>query len=101
MMNKHSWSSVPHNLADFLFHVGAVAVDDAFAAGAFFVLKRAFVEPHKCVGLEFGAFCAKLAVSSVVSFAVNFRHVTYCFLFSFHSFMFRVRWLRLHDNHSL
>jgi hypothetical protein len=101
VMNKHSWSSVPHDLSDFLLHIGLIAVDNAFAACAFFVLKWAFVKAHKCICLEFYAFCAKLAVSSMMSFAVNFGHVTYCFLFSFHSFMFRVRWLRLHVNESL
>jgi len=58
MMQKHSWTRVAHDFSDFFFHVGAVAVNDAFAAGAFFLLEGAFVEAHKGVGFEFGAFGA-------------------------------------------
>ena len=71
-------------------------MDNAFAAGAFFVLERAFVKPHKSVLLKFAAFGAKFAVGAVVVSAVDFHHVSDSFLFPFHSFMFWVWRLRLH-----
>ena len=96
MMQKHSWTRVTHDLFDFLLHVGAVAVDEAFAAGAFFVLKRAFVKAHERVLFELPAFRAEYAVGFMVVSAVYFDHVTYRFLFAFHSFMLGVGSLRLH-----
>ena len=76
-------------------------MDDAFAAGAFFVLKGTFVKAHEGVFLELSAFGAYFAFGAVVVFAVDFNHVSDGFLFPFHSFMFRVRWLRLHVISSL
>ena len=96
VMQKHPGTRVTHDFFDFFFHVGAVAVDEAFAAGAFFVLKGAFVKAHKRVFLELPAFGAEFAVGAVVSFAVDFHHVVYGFLFTFHSFVFWVGRLRLH-----
>ncbi len=43
MINEQSRTGVTHDFADFLFHVGFVAVDFAFSAGAFFVLEGAFI----------------------------------------------------------
>jgi len=71
-------------------------VDEAFAAGAFFVLKGAFVEAQESVFFEFLAFGADFAVGAVVVFAVDFRHVGDGFLFAFHSFVLWVGRLRLH-----
>ena len=69
---------------------------DAFSACALFLLKRTFVKAHKGIFLELGAFGAKFAMGSVMAFAVDLDHEAYCFLLAFHSFVFRVRWLRLH-----
>ena len=96
VMQQHSWSRVPHDGFDFLLHVGAVAVDDAFAAGAFLILKRAFVQPQKSVLLKFPAFGAQFAVGAMVAFAVDACHVGDGFLFPFHSFVFWVWRLRQH-----
>ena len=96
MMQKHSRTRVTHDLFDFFLHVGAVAVDEAFAACAFFVLKGAFVKTHERVLFEFFAFRAEFAVGSVMVFAVDFNHVADGFLFAFHSFMFWVGRMRLH-----
>jgi hypothetical protein len=71
-------------------------VYDAFAAGAFFLLKGAFVKAHERIFLKLGAFGAEFTVGFVVAFAVNFCHVPYGFLFAFHSFMFWIEWLWLH-----
>jgi len=96
MVQKHSWTRVTHDLFDFFLHVWAVAVDEAFATGAFFVLKRAFVKAHERVLFELIAFRADFAVGSMVVSAVYFDHVTYRFLFAFHSFMLGIGRLRLH-----
>ncbi len=98
VVEEHPWTRVTHDPFDFFFHVGAVAVNQAFAAGAFLVLKRALVKPHESVLLELLAFLAEFAVGSVVVFAVDVHHVAYGFLFTFHSFVFWVRRLRLHSN---
>ena len=71
-------------------------MNDAFAAGTFFLLKRAFVKAHEGVFLELSAFLAYLTVCAVVVFAVDFYHVSYGLLFTFHSFVFWVGYLRLH-----
>ena len=71
-------------------------MDYAFAAGAFFVLERAFVKSRECICFKFDAFRAQFAVSFVVVFAVDFYHVCYGLFFAFHSFMFWVRLLWLH-----
>jgi len=76
-------------------------VDEAFAAGALLVLKRAFVQPHEGVFLEFFAFWAEFAVGSMVPFAVDVNHVGDGFLFPFHSFVFWVWRLRLHFKSAL
>jgi len=96
VMNKHTWTRIPHHNLDFFFHVRFIAVNNAFAAGAFLVLKWTFVKAHKCVFLELSAFLAYFAMGAVVVFAVDFNHVSNGFLFAFHSFMFRVWWLWLH-----
>jgi hypothetical protein len=97
-MDQHAWSSVTHHGSDFFFHIRFVAVDEAFAACAFFVLKGAFVKPQECIFLELSALGTYFALGAVVVSAVNFYHVPDGFLFAFHSFMFWVRWLRLHVN---
>ena len=96
VVQKHPWTRVTHDLFDLFLHVGAVAVDETFAAGAFFVLKRAFVKTHKSVLFELLAFGAEFAVGSMMVSAVYFNHVPYGFLFPFHSFVFWVGRLRLH-----
>lgn len=73
-------------------------MDDAFAACAFFLLKRAFVKAHECIFLKLGTFRAQFAVGFVVTFAVYLYHITYGFFLPFHSFVFWVRWLRLQVN---
>lgn len=93
---KHSWSRVTHDLFDFFLHVWSVTVDCAFSAGAFFVLKRAFVKPQKSVFFKLPAFGAELAFGFVVSFTVDVNHVAYGFLFTLHAFVFWVRRLGLH-----
>ena len=97
-MKKHTWTRITHYHFDFFLHVRFVAVDDAFAAGTFFLLKRAFVKAHEGVFLELSALLAYLTVCAVVVFAVDFYHVSYGLLFTFHSFVFWVGWLRLHVN---
>jgi hypothetical protein len=80
-----------------LFHVWAVTVDEAFAAGTFFVLEDAFVQTKKSVFAEFLAFGADFAFfGAVVVVAVDVYHVAYGFLFPDHSFVGWVRRLRLH-----
>ena len=76
-------------------------MDYAFAAGAFFVLKGTFVKTHEGVFLELSAFEAYFAFRAVVVLAVDLNHISDGFLFPFHSFMFWVRWLRLHVISSL
>jgi len=73
-----------------------VTMNQAFAAGAFFVLERAFVKPHECIFFELSAFGAYFAVGSVMIFAVDFNHIADRFLFSLHPFMLRVWRLNLH-----
>jgi hypothetical protein len=73
-------------------------VDDAFAAGALFLLEGAFVESQKGVCFEFSAFGAEFTVGAVVAFAVDFDHVADGFLFAFHAFVFGVWGLHLHFN---
>jgi len=58
VMQQHSWTRIPHNDLDFFFHARAVAVDQTFAARAFFVLEWAFVKAQKSVFFEFFAFGA-------------------------------------------
>jgi len=101
VMEEHSWTRITHYNFDFFLHFRFIAVDNAFAACAFFVLKGTFVKTHKRVFLELPAFWTYFAFSSVVVFAVDFYHVSNGFLFTFHSFMFRIRWLRLHEIPSL
>jgi hypothetical protein len=76
-------------------------MNDAFTAGAFFVLKGAFVKAHEGVFLELSAFGAYFAFRAVMVFTVDLNHISDGFLFAFHSFMFWVRWLRLHVISSL
>jgi len=76
-------------------------VNYAFAACTFFLLKGAFVKAHECIFFKLRAFGAKVAFGSVVAFTVDLYHVPYGLFLSFHSFMFWVRWLRLHVNSSL
>ncbi len=73
-------------------------MDYAFAAGAFFLLKWAFVKAHERVFFKLGAFFAEFALGAVVVFAVNVHHVAYGFLFPFHAFMLWVWRLRLQAN---
>jgi hypothetical protein len=87
-MQQHAWTSVPHDYLHFLFHVWAVALDEAFAAGAFLLLEGALIQPHLCVLQKLGAFSAEFAVSSVFSFAVDVYHRLYGFLLSSDSRMF-------------
>ena len=98
MMKKHTWTRITHYNLDFFFHVRAVAVDEAFAACAFFLLKRTFVKPQKCILFKFLAFLAYFAVGSVVVFAVEFNHVLYGFFLASYSFMLWLRCLRFHVN---
>jgi hypothetical protein len=70
MMQKHSWTRITHYYSDFFFHIWAVAMDEAFAASAFFVLKGAFVKPQKRVFFKFAAFLAYFTVCSMVIFTV-------------------------------
>jgi hypothetical protein len=100
-MDKHAWARIPHYNSDFFFHIRLIAVDDAFAASAFFILKGTFVKAHEGVFLELSAFRAYFAFRAVVVFAVDLNHVSYGFLFTFHSFVFRVWGLRLHVYPSL
>lgn len=72
-------------------------MDDAFATGTFFLLKRTFVKAHEGVFLELPALLAYLTVCAVVVFAVYFYHVPYGLFFPFHSFVFWVGWLWLHE----
>lgn len=88
MTHKHSGSRVPHDFLHFLLHVWAVAVDEAFAAGAFLLLKRTLVQTHTRILHELGAFCAEFAVGSVVSFAVDVHHGFDGFLLTRYSGMF-------------
>jgi hypothetical protein len=55
---KQPGTRVPHNLSDFQFHVWFIAVDAAFAASGFLVLKRAFTQTHERVFFELLAFGA-------------------------------------------
>ena len=72
-------------------------MDDAFAACAFFVLKRTFVKAHEGIFFELDAFRAQFtAVGVVVTFAVDFYHISYGFLFTLHTFVFWIGWLWLH-----
>jgi len=59
-------------------------------------LKRAFVKAHERVLSEFFALGTEFAARFVVVSAVDFNHVADGFLFTFHSFVFWVRRLRLH-----
>jgi hypothetical protein len=44
MINQQARARVTHDFSNFLFHVGFVAVDSAFAACAFLFLEGALVE---------------------------------------------------------
>ena len=101
MIEKHAWSGVTHYDFYFLFHVWAVAVDEAFAAGAFFLLKRTFVKPQKSIFFEFFAFLAYFAVGSMVFSAVEVNHIPYGILFTSYPFVLRLRRLRFNTNPSL
>ena len=101
VVEEHSWSRVAHDLLDFLFHVWAVAVDEAFAARALLVLEGALVKPRESVLLELPAFRAEFSVGAMVVSAVDVYHVAYGFLFTFHSLVFWIRRLRLHRNQRL
>jgi hypothetical protein len=98
MMQKHTWTGVAHNDFGFLFHIWAVAVDNAFAAGGFLFLKGTFIEPQKSVILEFLAASTQFAFGVVVVFAVEFNYMNYSLFFTFHAFMCGVRGLRLHTH---
>jgi hypothetical protein len=76
-------------------------MDQTFAAGAFFVLKGAFVKSKESIFFELRALGTKFAVGFMVVFAVDVDHVADGLFFTFHSFMFGVRGLRLHLNSSL
>lgn len=71
-------------------------MDDAFAASAFFVLKGTFVKAHERIFLKLPTLGTNFAMSAMVIFAVDFNHVSDCFLFAFHSFMLWVWGLWLH-----
>lgn len=73
-------------------------MDEAFAAGAFFVLKRALVKAQKRVFFELYAFGAEFAVGFMVASAVDVYHVRDGFLFPFHPFVLGIGGLRLHVN---
>jgi hypothetical protein len=62
-------------------------VDEAFAAGALFLLEGAFVQPYNRVLLELGAFRAQFAVGAVVGFAVYVYHGFDGFLFAFYAWV--------------
>ncbi len=100
MVQQHSGTRVPHDHLDFFLHIRAVAVNKAFAASAFFVLKRALVKAQKRIFFELRAFRAEFAVCSMMASAKYFDHIAYGFLFPFHSLVFRVRGLRLQINRS-
>ncbi len=55
---EQPWTRVTRDFSDLQLHVWLVAVDDAFAAGGFFVLEGAFVEAHECIIFELLAFSA-------------------------------------------
>ncbi len=98
MINQQARSRIAHDFAHFRFHIGFIAVDFAFAAGAFLVLEGAFVKALDGVVFELLAFGAELSVGyMVVPFAVDVNHVADGFLFTYHSFMSWVWWLRLHN----
>ena len=96
VVQEHSGSRVAHDRFDFFFHIWLVAVDETFAARAFFVLKWALIKPQKSIFFELRAFGAEHTIGSMVVFAVNINHVAYGFLFTLHSFVIWVRRLPLH-----
>ncbi len=65
-------------------------MDEAFAAGTFFLLKRTLVQTHESVFSELQAFSAKLILGSMMVSAVDFYHEFYGLFLSFHSFVFRI-----------
>ena len=87
-MQQHARTRVAHDFLNFYLHVWLVAVDKAFAAGAFLLLKWAFVKTHESVGFEFGAFGAKFPMGFVVCLAVDVHHVVDGFLFSGYAWVF-------------
>src|SRR5262249_48992484 len=76
MAKCHLWSRIPHHLLDALTHSGLIAVNHTFRAGRFGVAKRAFVEPEKCIPLEFSALIAKTALLVVSIVAAQLNHST-------------------------
>jgi len=82
VMQHHSWSRVPHNLFGLFSHVGAVAVDGAFSAGALLLLERAFIQPEESVIQKFGAFGAEFAFCAVFFLTVVSHHYVDGFLFA-------------------
>jgi len=63
-------------------------VDEAFSAGALFLLERTLVEAQFGVSEEFGAFLAEFTVCSMFFLAVALNHLFDGFLFPFHPRMF-------------
>ena len=98
-MYEHAWTRIPHYSFNLELHVGLVAMNNAFATGAFLVLEGAFVKPQKCIFFEFAALGAELPVGAMVIFAVYVYHVTDCLLFPSHSLVCRIMGLRLHIDH--
>jgi hypothetical protein len=98
MIKQHSRTRITHDFLYFFLHFRAVAMDKTFAASTFFLLKRTLIQTQKRVFLKLRTFRAKLTMAFVVVSAVDFDHVVYGFLLTLHSFMFRIRRLRLHIN---
>ncbi len=91
VMKQHAWSRKPHDFFDFFLHVGAIAVNKAFAAGAFLLLEGTFVKPHVSIGKEVITFSAEfVAFGSMVCSAVYVNHVFDGSFFSGYSRMLRV-----------
>ena len=74
VVQEHARTCVPHDFFHFLSHFRRVTVHQALGAGAFFLLERTLVQPHRGVLKKRAAFRAELAFGTVLVLAVNVNH---------------------------
>jgi len=74
MMQQHAWSGKPHNPADFIAHVGSIAMDKALSAYRLSVAKGAEGKAFGGIGKQRGAISAQAVIGVVLFSTVQTNH---------------------------
>jgi hypothetical protein len=74
MVQKHSWTRIPHDFLGFLPLLRLVAMHGAVCTRSFLFLKGTLIQSHSSVFKERGAFGAQVVMCVVFVFAVDVNH---------------------------